>query len=118
MSALWDTSTVTVQSAFIKPCLSNVHQIYLSIYIFVGIDVCVYVYMFVNIWCMCICAAQTSKVHHKFSPLGWVLDQSSVFAQVDAFIQRCKDLIEVGCITYKSSGSLLDYTARDVTHCC
>lgn len=25
----------------------------------------------------------------------WVLDQTSIFAQVDAFIQRCKDLLEV-----------------------
>ncbi|XP_015682672.1 dynein heavy chain 2, axonemal-like, partial [Protobothrops mucrosquamatus] len=26
---------------------------------------------------------------------GWVLDQTSIFAQVDAFVQRCKDLLEV-----------------------
>ncbi|CAM4708364.1 unnamed protein product, partial [Caretta caretta] len=25
---------------------------------------------------------------------GWVLDQTSIFAQVDAFVQRCKDLLE------------------------
>ncbi|PVD19154.1 hypothetical protein C0Q70_21718 [Pomacea canaliculata] len=36
-----------------------------------------------------------SKLHHKFSPVGWVLDKSSIFAQVDAFIQRCRDLLEV-----------------------
>ena len=35
------------------------------------------------------------KVHHKFGKTPWVLDQSSIFAQVDAFIQRCKDLLEV-----------------------
>lgn len=38
---------------------------------------------------------QTARLHHKFSPVGWVLDKSSIFAQIDAFIQRCKDLIEV-----------------------
>ncbi|KAB1265174.1 Dynein heavy chain 2; axonemal, partial [Camelus dromedarius] len=32
---------------------------------------------------------------HRFSNRGWVLDQTSIFAQVDAFVQRCKDLIEV-----------------------
>ncbi len=36
-----------------------------------------------------------AKLHHKFSPAGWVLDQSSIFAQVDAFVQRCRDLLEV-----------------------
>ncbi|KAI4566385.1 hypothetical protein MJG53_015062 [Ovis ammon polii x Ovis aries] len=30
-----------------------------------------------------------------FSTRGWILDQTSIFAQVDAFVQRCKDLIEV-----------------------
>ncbi|XP_033636218.1 dynein heavy chain 2, axonemal-like isoform X2 [Asterias rubens] len=34
-------------------------------------------------------------MHHKFSAEGWVLDQSSIFAQIDAFVQRCKDLLEV-----------------------
>nr|KAG5688710.1 hypothetical protein BaRGS_029536 [Batillaria attramentaria] len=38
---------------------------------------------------------KTSKLHHKFSQVGWVLDKSSIFAQVDAFIQRCKDLLEL-----------------------
>ncbi|XP_046574741.1 LOW QUALITY PROTEIN: dynein axonemal heavy chain 2-like [Haliotis rubra] len=38
---------------------------------------------------------RTAKLHHKFSPSGWVLDKSSIFAQIDAFIQRCKDLLEV-----------------------
>ena len=55
---------------------------------------------------MCTCV-QISKIHHKFSPLGWVLDQNSVFAQVDAFIQRCKDLIEVNChLMYLINGAL------------
>lgn len=36
-----------------------------------------------------------SKIHDKFSGEGWILDESSIFAQVDAFIQRCKDLLEV-----------------------
>ncbi|WAR21987.1 DYH2-like protein [Mya arenaria] len=38
---------------------------------------------------------KTAKLHHKFSQMGWVLDKSSIFAQVDAFVQRCKDLLEV-----------------------
>nr|XP_029501164.1 dynein heavy chain 2, axonemal-like [Oncorhynchus nerka] len=36
-----------------------------------------------------------SQLHHKYSSKGWVLDQTSIFALVDAFIQRCKDLLEV-----------------------
>lgn len=36
-----------------------------------------------------------SKVHNKHSAEGWVLDESSIFAHVDAFIQRCNDLLEV-----------------------
>nr|XP_021503796.1 dynein heavy chain 2, axonemal [Meriones unguiculatus] len=35
------------------------------------------------------------QIHTQFSNRGWVLDQTSIFAQVDAFVQRCKDLIEV-----------------------
>ena len=38
---------------------------------------------------------RVSRVHDKFSSEGWVLDESSIFAQIDAFIQRCKDLLEV-----------------------
>ncbi|KAL3846382.1 hypothetical protein ACJMK2_017380 [Sinanodonta woodiana] len=38
---------------------------------------------------------KTAKLHHKFSSVGWVLDKSSIFAQVEAFVQRCKDLLEV-----------------------
>ncbi|KAF6038525.1 hypothetical protein EB796_003166 [Bugula neritina] len=38
---------------------------------------------------------KTAQLHHKFSSTGWVLDKSSIFAQVDAFVQRCKDLMEV-----------------------
>lgn len=38
---------------------------------------------------------RVSKMHDKFSQEGWVLDESSIFAQIDAFIQRCKDLLEV-----------------------
>ncbi|XP_066578473.1 dynein axonemal heavy chain 2 [Amia ocellicauda] len=36
-----------------------------------------------------------SQMHHKCSKTGWVLDQTSIFAQVDAFLQRCRDLLEV-----------------------
>jgi len=35
------------------------------------------------------------KVHIRFSKQGWELDRTTIFAQIDAFIQRCKDLIEV-----------------------
>ncbi|XP_016786964.1 dynein axonemal heavy chain 2 isoform X3 [Pan troglodytes] len=38
---------------------------------------------------------QAVQMHTQFSSRGWVLDQTSIFAQVDAFVQRCKDLIEV-----------------------
>ncbi|CBY36333.1 unnamed protein product [Oikopleura dioica] len=38
---------------------------------------------------------KTALSQHKYSSQGWVLDQSSIFAQIDAFVQRCKDLIEV-----------------------
>ena len=31
----------------------------------------------------------------KFTKSTWDFDQSSIFAQVDAFVQRCRDLIEV-----------------------
>ncbi|XP_051578639.1 dynein axonemal heavy chain 2 [Myxocyprinus asiaticus] len=37
----------------------------------------------------------TSQLHHKYSSQGWSLDQTSIFALVDAFVQRFKDLIEV-----------------------
>ena len=39
--------------------------------------------------------AHTSRVHNTFSKEGWVLDESSIFAQIDAFVQRCRDLLEV-----------------------
>lgn len=39
--------------------------------------------------------SRISKMHSKLSSVKWVLDQSSIFAQVDAFVQRCKDLLEV-----------------------
>ncbi|XP_031567025.1 dynein heavy chain 2, axonemal-like, partial [Actinia tenebrosa] len=35
------------------------------------------------------------RMHAKLSGHLWILDQSSIFAQVDAFVQRCKDLLEV-----------------------
>ena len=35
------------------------------------------------------------RVHHKLSDIPWVLDQGKIFAEVDAFIQRAKDLLEV-----------------------
>jgi hypothetical protein len=50
---------------------------------------------------------RTAKLHHKFSSCGWVLDQSSIFAQVDAFVQRCRDLIEVSNFFLLRLGILL-----------
>ncbi|XP_059574595.1 dynein axonemal heavy chain 2 isoform X3 [Alligator mississippiensis] len=38
---------------------------------------------------------QAAEMHNRLSGKGWVLDQSGIFAQVDAFVQRCKDLLEV-----------------------
>ena len=38
---------------------------------------------------------QASLLHNKFSEEKWILDQNSIFAQVDAFVQRCKDLLDV-----------------------
>ena len=35
------------------------------------------------------------RVHERFSSIGWELDRTTIFAQIDAFIQRCKDLIDV-----------------------
>ncbi|XP_028810290.1 dynein heavy chain 2, axonemal isoform X2 [Denticeps clupeoides] len=36
-----------------------------------------------------------SKIHHRFSPKGWILDPNLIFPLVDVFIQRCEDLLEV-----------------------
>ncbi|KAM9335593.1 LOW QUALITY PROTEIN: dynein axonemal heavy chain 2 [Symphorus nematophorus] len=36
-----------------------------------------------------------SQIHYKYSPKGWVLDPTSVFVVVDAFIQRFRDLLEI-----------------------
>ncbi|XP_048373762.1 dynein axonemal heavy chain 2 [Sphaerodactylus townsendi] len=41
------------------------------------------------------CYLYAAHMHNKLSGKGWVLDQTSIFAQVDAFVQRCKDLLEV-----------------------
>nr|XP_020476144.1 LOW QUALITY PROTEIN: dynein heavy chain 2, axonemal [Monopterus albus] len=35
------------------------------------------------------------QIHHKYSSTGWVLDQTSFFVVVDAFVQRLRDLLEV-----------------------
>ena len=43
----------------------------------------------------CSLSLQISRMHSKLSSERWILDQSSIFAQVDAFVQRCKDLLEV-----------------------
>lgn len=31
----------------------------------------------------------------KYTKIAWDFDQSSIFAQIDAFVQRCRDLLEV-----------------------
>ncbi|KAK1890151.1 Dynein heavy chain 2 axonemal, partial [Dissostichus eleginoides] len=36
-----------------------------------------------------------SQVHQKYSPKGWVLDQTSIFVVFDVSIQRFKELLEV-----------------------
>uniref|UniRef100_T1INB1 Dynein axonemal heavy chain 2 n=1 Tax=Strigamia maritima TaxID=126957 RepID=T1INB1_STRMM len=36
-----------------------------------------------------------SRAHQRFSTSGWVLDATGIFAQVDAFIQRCQDLLNI-----------------------
>lgn len=36
-----------------------------------------------------------AATHNRFSEVKWLLDRSSIFAQIDAFVQRCKDLKEV-----------------------
>lgn len=37
----------------------------------------------------------TQKMHENCSQYGWSLDRTAIFAQIDAFIQRCKDLIDI-----------------------
>ncbi|XP_069502374.1 dynein axonemal heavy chain 2 [Ambystoma mexicanum] len=41
------------------------------------------------------CYLKAVRIHHRLSTIGWVLDQTTIFAQVDAYMQRCKDLLEV-----------------------
>ncbi|XP_030042289.1 dynein axonemal heavy chain 2 [Microcaecilia unicolor] len=38
---------------------------------------------------------QAARLHQRFSDKVWILDETSIFAQTDAFIQRCRDLLEV-----------------------
>ena len=38
---------------------------------------------------------KTSDHIFRFTKKSWDFDQSSIFAQIDAFVQRCRDLIEV-----------------------
>ena len=38
---------------------------------------------------------RTCQHIQKFTKQTWDFDQSSIFAQIDAFVQRCRDLIEV-----------------------
>ena len=49
-------------------------------------------------------------MHLKFSVSEkWVLDQTSIFAQVDAFVQRCKDLLEVNLTFPFLAGAVFFY---------
>ena len=43
----------------------------------------------------CPAPRQTARTHHRCSEQGWVLDVTTIFAELDAFTQRCKDLIEI-----------------------
>ena len=51
--------------------------------------------------CIACCASwkgtyeDLGRVYAKFSGEQWVLDHITIFAQVDAFMQRCKDLLDV-----------------------
>ncbi len=36
-----------------------------------------------------------ARVHENCSNFGWSLDKTAIFAQIDAFIQRCRDLIDI-----------------------
>lgn len=38
---------------------------------------------------------QISQAHIEFGEKPWSLDRSKIFSQTDAFIQRCKDMIEI-----------------------
>ena len=60
---------------------------------------------------------QISRMHSKLSGERWILDQSSIFAQVDAFVQRCKDLLEVlyklFCLDYSRETGMLLYLKNE-----
>ena len=47
------------------------------------------------VWILHICLRQTATMHQKFSTHGWKLDTTIIFSEVEAFEQRCKDLLEV-----------------------
>lgn len=38
---------------------------------------------------------QISEAHTEFGTKPWLLDKSKIFNQIDSFIQRCKDMIEI-----------------------
>lgn len=38
---------------------------------------------------------QGQNLHEKFSIKGWRLDKTTIFAQIEAFIQRCRDLLDL-----------------------
>ena len=38
---------------------------------------------------------KAAKTHERFSKRGWQLDKTTIFAQIDVFIQRCRDLIDI-----------------------
>ncbi len=52
-------------------------------------------FMFVDFSIKIIIILKANRMHAKFSKIGWNVDKTTVFAQIDAFIQRCKDLLEV-----------------------
>lgn len=44
---------------------------------------------------------ELKEIHSQFSDVPWDTEDGSIFAQIDAFIKRCKDLLEVGRIKDK-----------------
>ena len=42
-----------------------------------------------------VCAFKAQHLHEKFSVKPWRLDKTTIFAQIEAFIQRCRDLLDL-----------------------
>ncbi|CAN0387284.1 unnamed protein product [Lampetra fluviatilis] len=53
------------------------------------------------------CVLTRPQMSNWFSASGWELDETGIFAQVDAFAQRCQDLLEV-CECQQQFGRYVD----------